>query len=271
MRIAIKETLLPGDTPLQKFNVAQTAGIDGVEFNARGLTERVPDIVAALTGVDGITVSAVATGPTRLLAPNFNARDQAIAEIRQAMADSLDLDASGVVFTPHYSASAVLPDLRPYKSAGELEAELLINQLRATLCDLAYALGVNLFMAIGSRQQVHLPNQIEDGAIVLKRCDDHPHLRLAVDLSILAAEELGEAEELLRGHAQKTPYVYVEDSGSRIPGAGDLDFSALLGALKAGGFDGWLTLAMKVPNINDPAYPGELRDTVNMLRSAWGE
>lgn len=270
MRIAIREALLPGETPLQKYKAAQAAGIDGVAFDADGLAQRIPDIVAALTGVEGVVASAVVTGPTRLLAPDFQQRDGAIAQIRQAMADSLDLGASGVVFLPHYSASAVLPDLRPYKSAGELEAELLVKQLKMTLCDLAYALGAHLFLHIGSRTEAHLPNRIEDGAAVLRKSDDHDHLHLSLDLAA-AAEEDDDPTAALAAIARRTAYVHVSDSGKRIPGAGNLDFEALLGALKNGGYDGWLSLAMKVPNTGDPAYPAELRETVAMLRAVWDE
>jgi sugar phosphate isomerase/epimerase len=268
MRIAIREALLPGETSLQKLKAAQAAGIEGVAFEANGLAQRVPDIVAALTGVEGVQASAVVTGPTRLLAPEYKQRDDAIAAIRQAMADSLDLGASGVVFLPHYSASAVLPDLRPYKFAGELEAEMLVKQLKMTLCDLAYALGAHLFMHIGSRTEAHLPNRIEDGATVLRRCDDHGHLHLSVNLAAAADEEEDPAATLA-AHARHTSYVHVSDSGRRIPGAGNIDFKTLFGALKGGGYDGWLSLAMKVPNINDPAYPAELAATVAMLRDTW--
>ena len=125
MKIAIQESALPGETVLQKLQNAQKIGIRGVEFAAEGLHQRIDEILGAREAT-GVQAAAVDAGATHLLHPDFNQRDKAIVTLRTAMTDALDIGADGVVFIPHYSTSAVLPDLRPYKSAVEMEGELLV-------------------------------------------------------------------------------------------------------------------------------------------------
>jgi len=47
-------------------------------------------------------------------------------------------------------------------------------------------------------------------------------------------------EDSLRRNAGRTGYVHFADSNRRHPGAGHLDFAALVGALGAGGYRGWI-------------------------------
>ena len=155
MQLAIQEALLPGVTTKERLAHAQTLGLAGVEFGAEGLTDRIPEI-AEILGVTGLKTSAVNVGKVPLIHPKLDERDKAMITIRQAMANALDLGATGVVFIPHDADTPRLPDLRPYKSSLELEIELLLNLLKSTLADLAYAMGAELLLAPVNRNETHL-------------------------------------------------------------------------------------------------------------------
>jgi len=229
MPLAIQEHLLSGATLDEKLQNARAMGVTGIEFAADGLTARVPEVSAALER-SGLRAAAVDAGFTRLVHPDFAERDLAIARLRQAMADSLDLGAGGVVFIPHFQTEPILPDLRPYKSAVELEAEMLVKQLRATLSDLAYAMGAELYLLPVSRNTAHLINLLSQGARVRKGLDDHPHVMLAVDLDHLMMEE-ADAPQSIHDHADAIRYVRHSSASP----------AASLSALTDVGYNGWMT------------------------------
>jgi sugar phosphate isomerase/epimerase len=267
MKLAIQEHMLPGATVLERVKAAHKLGFEGVEFAADGLTERVEEIVAALIGVGEVQASAVYAGKTRLLHPDYAERDRAVSYLRQAMADSLDLGARGVAFIPHFTTSPALPDLRPYKSAAELEGELLVKQLHGTLVDLSYALGAELYLMPVSHEVAHLVNRLADAAELRDRLDSPQHVKLAINLCDLHMEE-DDPVAALMNHGEHVAYVQVADTKRRLPGHGDADFKAHLAALRAAHYDGWLTLSCTIPNVDDPAYPDDLRAAAAVIRKA---
>lgn len=235
MQFAISKLHLPGETLDDKLRAARDLGYDGIEIGCNGLTPHVPELAEALDK-HGLRAAALDAGLTKLVHPDYDERDRAIARLRQAMADALDLGLSegggGVVFVPHYQTTPGLPDLRPYKSAVELEAELLTKQLRATLTDLAYAMGSELYMLPVSHTTAHLINRLSQAARIRAGTDNHPHLLLAVDLDHLALEE-ADVPAALRAHAAAIRYVRLN--------AG-VDHTAALVTLREAGYDGWLAV-----------------------------
>lgn len=264
MKLAIQEAALPGETILQKLQHAQSLGLAGVEFTAEDLQKRIPEILGAME-TTGVQASGVYAGITRILHPTFKERDSAIAALRTSMTGALDIGAAGVVFIPHYSTSPVMPDLRPYKSAEQLEGEMLIAQLRGTLVDLAYALGAQLYMLAVSQQRAYLINTLEQAHIVLDKIDSPPQLKIAVDTSDMYQTEESMVT-VLGDYIGDIGYVHLADTAHRLPGHGELDLNAALGALK--GYNGWVTLASRVPNVNDPTYLDDLRHSLALLRGA---
>lgn len=240
MHLAIQEHLLPGDNLIERLNFAKQIGLEGVEFSADGLTERVPQVVAALQQAD-LRASGVNLGTTKLLHPDFEVREEALVTVRRAMANALDLGALGAVFIPTDPQSPRMPDLHPYKSSIELEAEMLVMQLRATLCDLAYAMGAMLYMAPVNRYKTHLIRKLDHAARILEKNDTHPHAKIAANLFHMAMEE-DDVITTLQKHIGHIGYIYLVDSNGHLPGAGLLDFEVILKALKDAGYAGWLTI-----------------------------
>lgn len=229
MKRAIQEHLLPGDTLLEKLQVAKSAGYDGVEFDGVNLTPRVPEIAAALVEV-GIAASAVNAGGCHLIHPEINQRDMAIVYLRQSMANALDLNAAGVVFCPQMDDTPHLPDLHPYKSTIELEAELLVTQLRATLGDLAYAMGAYLFLA---PRYDRLVKRVDMAMTVLEKNKNHPHIGIAPHTEHMHHAEPEGIESVLQTHARRFTVVHIVEK----------DPSSIIHALESGGFEGWITAA----------------------------
>jgi len=267
MQLAIQETLLGKDAPLAQCERAQAMGLAGVEFLAAGIDDRISEIAAALD-TTGVKAAGLNVGGTHLLHPDFLKRDAAIASIRTAMGDSLDLESGLVIFGPQRADTPRLPDLRPYKHQAEMEADFLAAQCRATLADLAYAMGATLALAPAHRYDTPLLHRLEQTATVLEKNDHHPHLRVAAHTFCMALEEddLYTALERYGGHLA---VVHLADHNGRLPGQGWVDFGRVVGILQAVGFDGWLTLAGHAPAVNDPAhrtFRDDLRAAVDLVR-----
>lgn len=240
MPFAIDQKLLAGATLYEQFALARDLGFTGIELPfEESFIDRLPKIAAALAQT-GLRVSAINVGHTRLIHPEYAAREQALAQMRLAMSAAVDLEAQGVLFKPFYAPGPVLPDLHPYKSSIELEAEMLITQLRATLCDLAYALGTELLIQPMNRDETHLIRRIEQAAEVCKRLDYHPHLKIAASFYHMHREGEAIAESLIQ-YSSRIAYLHANDSGHQLPGQGDLDFGAIRAAVDSMGYQGWIT------------------------------
>jgi len=187
MRLAIQEDMLPGETPLEKCELAKALGFQGIEYWGAGLTARVPDIVAAIQQT-GVVAAAVNYGTQgRLIDADRPSREAALVAFRACVVNAVDVHAAGVILVPHVGAPAV-PDLTPYKSLLQLEHELLHNHLR-TLSDYVYAMGVDLYIEPVNRYETQFINTLADAIRVRRRIKDHPHIKIAADLFHMALEE----------------------------------------------------------------------------------
>src|SRR5215207_4752797 len=183
MPIAIQEALLNGSSIPEKFRHARALGVQGIEFEGVGLTANVPEIVSAMVE-SGVMAAAVHHGAQgNLLDPDPAERERALALLRQSIVNAVDIGAAGVIFVPHYGAP-VLPDLAPWMSSAELEAEMLHMHLR-TLSDYSEALGVSLYIAPVNRRETHLLNRLEQAARVARRLN-HPRVKIVADLYQMA-------------------------------------------------------------------------------------
>ncbi|MBZ0291241.1 MAG: sugar phosphate isomerase/epimerase [Anaerolineae bacterium] len=264
MRIAIQESLLPGRSLQERIARASRWGLDGVEFEAKGLTARVPEIADVLAR-HAMKASAVNMGEQDgYLAPQLAEREQAISRLRQAMADAVDIGAPHVVFVPHFGGPR-MPDLTPYRSPIELESEMLVWLLR-TVSDLAYAIGVELDMLPVNHYETYFMNRLDQAIRFRQKIKDHRHVKVAANLFHLMLEEQ-DAMTALRTAGKHIGYLYITDSNGRLPGQGMMDFAALAQVLKEIEYDGWLTLTYQGQHPHHPAPSmHDLPDCLAMLR-----
>ena len=240
MQLAIQETMIAGESPLEKFERAREAGLAGIEVEAEGLTERVPALVEAIQQT-GVRVAAVHMGrQDGYIAPELAEREAAINRLRQAFADGVDLGAAHVVFVPHFGPTR-MPDLRPYQAPIELEAQMMIRLLR-TVSDLAYAMDIELdFMPVCQAESSFL-NRLEQGAVLREKIKLHKYVKMAANVSQTVLEEPDWLAALGLNLAH-IGYLQVTEAEEQLPGQGRLDFAALAALL--GDYEGWVTLASR--------------------------
>jgi len=265
MRIAVQEDMLPGRSMLEKFQNAEKLGIDGIEFWGKGLTDKVPDIVEAMTQTNVVASTVNHGRQSRFLDPELDERERALAELRESITNCYDIQAKGVIFVPHFFGP-LLPDLMPWKSAVELEIELLFMHLR-TLSDFAEAVGVDLYLEPVNRYETHFLNKLEHAATITRRLN-HPRVKIVADMFHMALDE-ADIPAAIRAHAADIGHVHLADSNRRLPMQGTTDFTAAAEALREIGYEGWAAYECGDPGDNAPRserYMADLPASIGMVR-----
>jgi sugar phosphate isomerase/epimerase len=253
-RIACSETLL--DRPLvAAWHIARRAGVQGVEVY--GSPDDLERRLASLKGDRrrGVVFSTVCAGPPFLGRCDAHTIGDAVCAAKRAISITAELEATGIVMpvaAPPAFRSTCPRDLEPY------------------LVD-AFAELARHAESVGTTVVVEPLNRYEDGAInrleqAVELCHEvgSQSLHVVGDFFHMNIEERDVAEAIGRAHA-RLRHVHVADSNRLQPGAGHLDFPYLLGALRAIGFDGWLTLEC----ILDGAVEEALHGAVRVLEEAW--
>ncbi len=267
MRIAIQEDMLPGRSILEKFEQAKALGVQGIEFWGRGIDMRVEQIVEAAdrTGLKPAMINHGRQG--RILDPDYLTREAALEELRGSIMAAADIGAAGVVFVPHFF-SPIMPDLSPWMTAAEIEAEMLHMHLR-TLSDYADAMGVMLLIEPINRYETHLFNRLEQAGTAAKRIN-HPKVKIVADVFHMSLEET-DLPKAITDHADLIGHVHLADHNRRLPGQGFLPFDKVAAAFKAINYDGWAALECGEPSNNAPRaaqYLTELPASLAHLRTA---
>jgi sugar phosphate isomerase/epimerase len=236
MPIAIHEDRLNSGNFIDKFQHARDLGAQGVEVWGAGLTEKVPEIVAAMQQT-GLRIAAINHGRQRnLLDPDPDERERALRQLRESITNAVDLDASGVIFVPMFG-EALYPDLSPWMSAPELEVEMLYMHLR-TLSDFSEALGTNLYIEPIRRSETHLLNRLEQAARITRRLN-HPRVQVAADLAAMALEE-SDIPATLLAHGDCIKHIHFAETA---------DLPAAAAALREIGYQGWTTFNGANPDV----------------------
>ncbi|GGJ11712.1 xylose isomerase [Alicyclobacillus cellulosilyticus] len=243
MKFAAQENLVPGATFREKVQHLKRLGYEGVELRGDHLAERVQEVKAALRE-SGIAATCICGGfKFGLLFPNKADREESKAQIKQLLAIAADVGAEGVIVVPIFGGPQI-PDLSPWKTAVELERELLVEQL-AELAAYAGTQGTKVILEPLNRYETHLLNRLEQAAEICDRVGS-PHMTVLADFFHMNIEEADIAASL-RAAGRWLGYVHLADSNRVVPGLGHTDFKSGFAALRDIGYAGWMSLECGVP------------------------
>ena len=267
MKLACQETLVPGKSFVEKADVLQELGFEGVELSGfwgpdsiEDLKRHADEVEAALEGRE-LAVSSICGGYAHaFLSSDVSVRRKAVADCKQALKIAGRLGASGPIFVPIFGPPQ-LPDLWPSKSAVQLEKELLVS-IVTELAPVAAENNTNVILEPLNRYETHLLNALDDAVQICRMAGDPPGLKIMADFFHMNIEEL-DIPDSIRRAGDAICHVHLADSTRKEPGSAHTDFRSGFQALKDVGYGGFMAFECGLTG-DDPVKA--LRESVRYLK-----
>jgi D-psicose/D-tagatose/L-ribulose 3-epimerase len=218
------------------FEELKALGYHGVELP---MFEGTPEHYRALgrvlreTGLEA-TTCAIMTEAENPISPEPLIRAEAGKRLRWAIDCSQALGA-GMMMGPFHSPLGV------FSGHGPSEAEL--DHLAAVMREGAIygaKAGVNLSLEPLNRFECYVLNTMAQAAALARRVD-HPNFGTTFDTFHANIEER-DPIAAFTAHAAGINHIHVSENDRGIPGRGHVPFGPIIRAVKAAGYDGWLTV-----------------------------
>jgi sugar phosphate isomerase/epimerase len=241
-RLAIQETLVPGDSVGERLAAATGAGFDGLELRDAG-PARLDELRAALASGGSIpTVTPELAG----WLGDFDAgrRRAALEELRRQLDGIAALGGHGVVTPAAWGMfTNRLPPFAPPPRTPEQDREVLLAGL-AELGGHAERAGAVLLFEPLNRYEDHMVNTVAQAADLVRTVDS-PGVRVLADTYHMNIEE-DDVCAALRGAADVLGGVHLSDSNRHQPGTGHVPFPAIVATLRDIGFAGTLSVECRM-------------------------
>jgi sugar phosphate isomerase/epimerase len=243
--IACQEQLLPGAGLSEKYALAVSLGYQGIELRGRGdlaLARRLPELRRARA--QGVVMPTVCVEMDHFIGDFDPERSRdAVRNLRSQLSVIAELGGIGAMTPAAWGMfSRRLPPFEPPRPP-EGDRRVLVDAL-GELGEHARAEGVTLFLEPLNRYEDHMVNRLDE-AVALCRAVGLPSVRVVADTYHMNIEE-DDAGAALRAAAPYLGHVQVSDSNRHQPGAGHLDWPALLATLDGIGYAGWLALECRL-------------------------
>jgi sugar phosphate isomerase/epimerase len=211
-------------------------GFDGVELAIRDPALVDADGLTAMIARQGLAVPAIGTG--QAYAAEGLCLTSASADVRRAAVARL---VSHLPLAAHFDAVVIVGLIGTSTLDGQ-SVEEATDHLVAGLhevCGRAREHGVRLVLEPCNRYESALVRTVEDALEVVARAEA-PNLGLLVDTFHMNIEEPSPTESIREAGA-RIFHVHAADSNRWHPGAGHLDFAALIEELRATGYRGFVS------------------------------
>jgi sugar phosphate isomerase/epimerase len=264
VKLAVQEQWLPGSTMHQKWEAALAWGFDAIELRGRGdhaLRARLPELLAAQR--NGVVMKTVCVEMDHFIG-DFDAarRADALANMETQIRVIGALGGVGAMTPAAWGMFSLrLPPLTPPPRSPEGDRGVLLDAL-VRLGELAEREGTCILLEPLNRYEDHMVNTVSQAA-ELATATGLDSVRVGADTYHMNIEE-SDPLAALREHADRLGHVQLSDSNRLEPGAGHLDWNALLRCLDEIGYDGYLAFESRLSGDADRVLP---RATA-MLRNA---
>ncbi len=248
--VTCQEQMLPGSTLVEKWDFATKAGYEAIELRGKGdfaLEKRLPELRQA--AAEGVVMRTVCVDMLHFFGAFDPAlRADAVKQMRSQLSVIAELGGVGAMTPASYGMfSRRLPPFEPPRTEAE-DREVLLAGL-AELGEHAASEGVTLFLEPLNRYEDHMVNRLEQAASLIDEIG-LSSVRIGADTYHMNIEEDDPAESLLRWGSH-LGHVQVSDSNRLQPGAGHVDWAAIIAALATIGYTGDLALESRLRG--DPA------------------
>jgi len=218
MLLVCQEGLLPGADRREKFHNARSYGFDGIEIGGRGLKASLTEY-QELSHEFGLPVTSICLGwDGCLLDADPKERDKAVTGMIELLQLGDQLGGAHLIVPPIFGPPRIA-DLRPLKSAIELEYELLTVLLKKIAAEVS-GLKSKLLLEPLNRYEMHLMNRVEEGARIAREVGS-PNISVMADFFHMNIEE-ADLHETLRRNAGQIDHIHLADYNRKLPGQGHM-------------------------------------------------
>ncbi len=270
MKVVLQLGLIPGDNTADKAKWARDHGVEGLELGARGGSEVLHRDAEAINNILPITSVCGNADPEgkssfNFLDPDKTKRRASIDGSKKLLDFCGQVGAVGQIVPPIFGGP-VVPDLSPWKTALEIEEELML----AAVKELGpYAVERNtLFMLEPlNRYEQHYLRTQADGVRIIEaaKAADIGGVGLLSDFFHMHIEETN-TPQTFREIGKYTNHVHLADNTRQEPGTGDIDFVAGFAALKEAGFNGYMAYECGVSGNTPEAKEQNLIKSLEYVR-----
>jgi sugar phosphate isomerase/epimerase len=267
MKFSVREYMVPGRTLREKFENMAKIGLAGVELTTSYSPDQLEEILAAsrATGIVPVIFPAGAGG---ILDARPQEREQAIANLKQALSMCAAAGGLGVILPPLIAVKMQgrprLPDLSPLASVRQLEFELLVTILKQEIVPHAEHVGARVIIEPLNRYEQWWPCTLAEGVAICEAVGS-PYVVIMADFFHMNIEEADIAASL-RAAGQWIWNIHLADSQRLLPGYGHIDFGPPLRVLQEIGYDRYYGFECAIPG--DPLV--ELPKAMDYLRAFLG-
>lgn len=251
MKLACQDKLVPGRDLGEKLDNLADYGFEGIELHQQDTVNRQDDILKATRGhqVKPSTIYGGYGGS--LLEADPEQRNSAMSNIKTNLETAGNIGAAGFILVPVFGA-ARLPDLSPYKTAVDLEKELL-RVLLEELASVAEKAGTCLLIEPLNRYETHFLKTLDDAVDMCRRIDS-PNVKILADFFHMSIEERNIAESIKKA-GPYIGHVHLADSTRLLPGHGHTDFKSGFDALRSASFEHFMALECGIPGSAEEELP----------------
>ena len=257
MELAVQENLLGDGSLRERAALARELGFDAVELRDASVA-RTRELAGARR--EGVRMPTVYPKPCGYLGDfDRDRRRRAILDLRDQLSGIADAGGRAAIAPAACGMfSRRLPPFTPPRSSEE-DRDVLLDSLHA-LGEHASREGVLMLLEPLNRYEDHMVNTVGQAAELCRELGQ-PSVRIAADTYHMNIEE-ADVCAALASVAPLLGAVHLSDSNRFEPGAGHVDFGAVLATLRGARYEGTLSLDCRP---SGDAVPALLR-SATMLR-----
>ena len=265
VKLSVQEQYLRGATMSEKWEHAERLGFDALELRAAGdgrFAARLPELKKAAAA--GVPMPTVCVEMLHFVG-DFDPAKRADALVQMKSQLSVMAEIGGrLAMTPasYGMFSKRLPPFASPRSSTE-DTEILLTAF-GELAAHAQSEGVIIALEPLNRYENHMINTLADAQALCEQIGS-PHLGIAADTYHMNIEEADPLKALIKA-GPWIQHVQLSDSNRLEPGAGHIDWPAMLDAVWAIGYEKELAFECRLSGEVDEVLPVAVR---RIRQAAW--